>query len=105
MNTGAYAYLLHRISPHVVQVEMRNMNHKEVVAAYPEWLEALSESWKSGVLHGDINMANMCILEGRDDDGVAMKAGALLALESCISCKRFIPATKPLECNAEADID
>lgn len=39
MNTGAYAYLLHRISPHVVQVEMRNMNHKEVVAAYPEWLE------------------------------------------------------------------
>lgn len=57
------------------------------------------------MLHGDINMANMCILEGRDDDGVAMKAGALLALESCISCKRFIPATKPLECNAEADID
>ena len=127
MEPGALAYSFHRISPHIVEIGVRRLsdykNSYELVstladAVYgtslphdlyqpPLIVTAHEGYYKAGILHGDISTANICIFEGKQDDGERRKTvtGALLDLEQCQSCETFLPVSMKLEDTAEADID
>lgn len=118
-------YFLHRISPHIVKIRARRLsdfkNSLELVATLYDAILGTFRShdctrpvltliahegyYKAGIIHGDVSLANICIFEGRKDDGKRRQAGALLDLDQCQSCQRFIPVSMKFENTAEADVD